>query len=394
MKPVTHIAPEVARDYFTALAHGTAADFAARLPAAEARLALLAGWLNYQGVAPLVYRRCQEVDDAAAAALAGQLQGAYYSTSLHNGFQREILTQILSALHAARIPAVLLKGAALAEAAYGSFAARPMSDIDLWLQDGDMEPTVAIMADAGFQQVREKEDRPLALQRLARGEIQFGHPRWPKSLVELHWSGFPGWWLQRTAAVDDEAVWQRTVPLTLDGFAAAANGTGLVRRLAAEDMVIQLAVHQAINTSFGVRPLASLLDIALAANCWPVDWQLVAGRARSWRVGTVVWLVLHLAQQLIGLPGAETAVAQLSPSPLRRAWLLRLVNPGSLVSTVDPRHGLRRYLRLLLLIDRPRDLLRLVYRAVWPEPEWLAARYGGAAGRGRHLWEVLRSGRF
>jgi hypothetical protein len=382
--------PQLARAFGVALAHGTAADLAALLPAA----ASLASWLTYQGLAPLVYQRCQEAGGAAAAALAGQLQGAYYSTSLHNGFQRETLVRILSALQSAQIPTVLLKGAALAEAAYGSFNARPMSDIDFWLPDGVMTDVVAIMTGLGFRQLAEKEERPLALQRLARGEIQFSHPDWPKSLVELHWSGFPGWWLQRTAAVDDEAVWQRTVPLTLDGFAAAADGTGLVRRLAAEDMVIQLAVHQAINTSFGVRPLASLLDIALAANCWPVDWQLVTDRAHAWRVGTVVWLVFHLAQQLIGLPGAETAVAQLSPSPLRRAWLLRLVNPGSLVSTVDPRHGLRRYLLLLLLIDRPRDLLRLVYRAVWPEPEWLAARYGGAAGRGHHLWEFLRSGRF
>ena len=392
--------PALARAYLVALAYGTAADFAALLPAAasrpadEASLAPLAGWLNYQGVAPLAYLRCQEVDDAAAAALAGQLQGAYYSTSLHNGFQRETLVRILSALRSAQIPAVLLKGAALAEAAYGSFNARPMSDIDFWLPDDAMADVVAIMTGLGFRQGAEKADRPLALQRLARGEIQFSHPDWPKSLVELHWSGFPGWWLQRTAAVADAAIWQRTVPLTLAGFAAAENGTALVRRLAAEDMVIQLAVHQAINTSFGVRPLASLLDIALAANCWPVDWQLVADRARAWRVGTVVWLVLHLAQQLIGLPGAETAVARLRPSALRRLLLQRLVNPERMVTTEDPRYGRGRYLLLLLLVDRPRDRLRLVYRAVWPEPEWLAARYGGAAGRRHHLGQIFRFGRF
>jgi hypothetical protein len=74
--------------------------------------------------------------------------------------------------------------------------------------------------------------------------------------------------------------------------------------------------------------------------------------------------------------------------------LQRLVNPHSITAAADLRHGRWRYLLLLLLIDRPRDMLRLLYRAVWPEPEWLAARYGSDASRARHIRQMLRFGQF
>ena len=51
-----------------------------------------------------------------------------------------------------------------------------------------------------------------------------------------------------------------------------------------------------------------------------------------------------------------------------------------------------RYVFLLLLIDRERDMLRLVYRALWPEREWLIARYGRYTftTRLRHLFDAAR----
>ncbi len=51
-----------------------------------------------------------------------------------------------------------------------------------------------------------------------------------------------------------------------------------------------------------------------------------------------------------------------------------------------------RYVFLLLLIDRGRDALRLIFRALWPEREWLIARYGRYtfATRLRHLFDAAR----
>ena len=67
-------------------------------------------------------------------------------------------------------------------------------------------------------------------------------------------------------------------------------------------------------------------------------------------------------------------------------WLRRFVSPESVLGGIDLRNSRARYLLLLALVDRPRDMLYLLWRTVWPERAWLAARYQNQSGRGRHLW--------
>jgi hypothetical protein len=51
-----------------------------------------------------------------------------------------------------------------------------------------------------------------------------------------------------------------------------------------------------------------------------------------------------------------------------------------------------RFAYLLSMTDRRRDSLRLLWRTLWPEAHWLAARYGqtGATVRTRHTLNALR----
>jgi hypothetical protein len=139
----------------------------------------------------------------------------------------------------------------------------------------------------------------------------------------------------------------------------------------------------------GVR---GLLDVALLARTQPVDWAVVADRARAWRVGTAVWLVLQLTAELVGLTEAAPAVARLAPAPVRRHWLERLVNAGSILAMRDVSRGSFRFVLLLLLVDRFRDVAAIVARAIWPERDWLVARFGqaGLGVRLRHLSGAIR----
>jgi hypothetical protein len=157
-------------------------------------------------------------------------------------------------------------------------------------------------------------------------------------------------------------------------------------------MIIQVAVHLAIGHQFGKDTLRSLIDIALLVRERPIDWQVVAGRAKEWRVATAVWLVLYLAQQVIGTPGLEDALSRLQPSAWRRRRLLRTVSPESVLAGHDLQGEWERNRFLLLLVDRPQDAGRLVYRSLWPEGEWLTARYGGEAGHWRHVRRVILQG--
>jgi hypothetical protein len=257
-----------------------------------------------------------------------------------------------------------------------------MSDIDIWLREQDIPRAVKVMEALGFS-TYSKDDRPPALQMLSKGEIRFYKEEWGRGLVELHWSPFPGWWLQRTAAIDNEVIWSRIEPLATDQG---------VYQLSAEDMVIQVAVHQAVNHQFGLAAVRGLIDIALTAQTRPVDWAVVVRRAVEWRVGAVVWTVLNLLHHTIGLTELEPALAGLRPSRLRRKLLQRFISPESVLAGDDLRSSRARYLLLLLLVDRPRDILYLLFRTLWPEREWLAARYQGRGNHWRHLWRVLRHG--
>jgi hypothetical protein len=356
-------------------------------PAAEPLVAerpsvnMLADWLVAHELAPLAYWRWQK----RWPALAQQLQIDWFAAAAENQLHQENLNQIVAALTEQGIALVLLKGAALAPTVYPDLACRPMSDIDFWVEPEQMDRAAALMAQLGFT-TTEKDVRPTRLQALAGGERRFARPDWKQGMVELHWSPMPGWWLYHTAVPDVNGMWQRRVPLH-----PTAVSPPPVYQLDPEDMIIQLAVHIAVNHQFSATLLRSLADIALTAVSRPVNWQLLADRAREWRVATAVYLSLTLTHYLFDLPASQPARRQLRPTRLRRRLLNRLINPQRALNRADLRTSIARHLLLLFLVDRPRDMLRLIGRTLWPTAEWREARYGKPTSFLSHLWHLLRT---
>ena len=338
----------------------------------------LSGWLVERQLGPLAQARCR----GDYPALAEQLQGEMYSTAAQNTLHWRNLQEIDAGFAAQGLTAVLLKGAALADTVYDQPEQRPMGDVDLWLREGEMGRACAAMAGLGFTAVQNSE-RPLALQALAEGEVQFFKQERQPTMVELHFSPFSGWWLRRTAIIDTGALWARREPLP--GWQAFC-------QLSAEDTVIHLAVHMAVNHQFGLAALRSLIDIALTAQARDVAWPVVAQRARQWHVATAVWLVLHLLREMTGMPGLDGILQELQPSVWRQRQLAQIVSPESLLIGQDIRRGRARFRLLLLLVDRPPDAVRLVYRTLWPEKAWLDARYGAGVSPWQHLQKIIREG--
>jgi hypothetical protein len=338
----------------------------------------LAGWLVERELGPLAQVRCR----SECPALAERLQGEMYSTAAQNTLHWRNLQEIDAGFAAQGLVAVLLKGAALAETVYDQPEQRTMGDVDLWLREGEMGKACAVMDGLRFTAL-ESSARPLALQALAEGEVQFFKQERQPTMVELHFSPFSGWWLQRTAVIDTTAVWARREPLP--GWEAFC-------QLSAEDTVIHLAVHMAVNHQFGLAALRSLIDIAMTAQARDVAWPVVAQRARQWHLATTVWLVLHLLREMTGMPGLDTVLQELRPSAWRRRQLAQIVSPESLLAGHDIRRGRARFQLLLLLVDHPPDAARLVYRTLWPEKAWLQARYGAEVSPWQHLQKVIREG--
>ncbi|MBK7203002.1 MAG: nucleotidyltransferase family protein [Anaerolineae bacterium] len=66
---------------------------------------------------------------------------------------------MLQALAAHGVVPVLFKGAVLAHTVYPNYACRPMSDLDLWLSDAEIEVAIHVLAQIGYVQ-RFKPARP------------------------------------------------------------------------------------------------------------------------------------------------------------------------------------------------------------------------------------------
>jgi hypothetical protein len=337
------------------------------------------------GIGPLAYGRSRQLWPELAAALRHDA----YSAAAENSYHFQRLQQVIEALQEAQIPLVLLKGAALAGSVYEDPLTRTMSDVDLWIPQEAMQEAVRRLQQRGFV-LRTKHRRPLRLELLSEGEVQMLDSR--GGLVELHASPLKGWWMKRAATLDKAAMWQRALPLDDSARAPVAIPLHGVHHLQTEDAIVQLAVHIAVNHRFSLHAVRGLVDLAMLARSEAVAWEIVAQRARAWHVAVPVWTVLDRLQRLIGLPHMEPALVALRPSWLRCRLLQAAVSPQSLLGGADHRRGLIRHLLWLLLVDRPSAAARLVYRTLWPESEWLAARYGGHVNHWQHLWRVLRYG--
>ena len=339
-------------------------------------------WLQAQQLAPLMWYQCQSRPDLPLdyrAALRLASYGALADTHLH---ARE-LSEVLQVLAAHGVTPVVFKGAALAHSVYPDPVCRLMGDLDLWVTVDEMDRAREALSTAGFVS-RTNLTRPPTLLPFNSGEVQLHGTRPGTGLVELHFGVFAGEWLRRTANVDEVAIRNRVQPIILLGQRA--------HQLAPEDALIQLAVHAAVNHQLSLSALRSLVDVSLLARHAPLDWSVVVQRAREWRIATATWLVLRLAVDLCGLADAAEAVRQLQPSALRRRMIRRFANAESLVEMRDLSKSKWRYVYLLLMVDRKRDAVKLVYRTLWPERDWLIARYGRYtfSTRLRHLFDAAR----
>jgi hypothetical protein len=295
----------------------------------------------------------------SAPALAGALRGPALAAAASNAVLFEALATIEARFAEAGLPLVLLKGAAVAGWAYVDPALRPMTDLDLWVRKNDLERAAVLLAGLGF------ERRPGREVAFSRGNVR----------VELHDTPFRGVWTYRTATPDVEGAWHRAEPA----------GPGRhARRLAPEDAVLQVVVHTVVNV-FSQWPLRALLDLAAGSRRRTIDWEAVSARAKAARLRTATWLVLDLADRIFGIDGVIPALERLRPGVARRASLASLVRAESLLLGRVPRAAARRHSFLLAVVDRPEDGARLFARALWPEPAWLATRYGEGANRIRHL---------
>lgn len=351
----------------------------------EGMTATDAVWFARQGVAPFVRHRLRQIGllPQLPSEVAARLTLGYSLSAVHEAVQHEgMLANVLGTFAQSGVETVVLKGMAFAHTIYPAPHLRPKSDIDLWLSPAQLPLAIEKLQAQGFRVV---EGGSLAdVQRWGAGEITLTHGQNHAYRIELQFPPMRGLWAKHCTAIDHTTIWNRAVPITIEGQSA--------RALTSADALIHVAFHQAINHQFTYPCwLRSLLDVHLLVTQGAPDWETLLESAKAWRLQTVTWTVLSLAHRLLGTPIPDPVLAALAPHPSRQALIRGLELEQAILEAHPADYRLRRYMVQLALTDQPLDGVRLMGRAIFPEKSWLRSRYPdqNSAGLPLHHWRRL-----
>ena len=254
-----------------------------------------------QKVAPLLYHRLRArgLDQAVPPDVLQGLEALYHLNAVQNVQLYHDLGQVLSWLRQDGIPAIVLKGAFLAEIVYGNIALRPMVDMDLMVPASQVSQVVERLSAAGYRPVR-----PYSLEAelaVDKGLPKFARPNAPA--IEVHWTITRP---TRPYCISMDGLWERACPVAFASVMALG--------LCPEDLLLHLGLHTTYQHSFlmGLRPPC---DIAETVRHFrdDLDWDVVQRRASQWGWDGGVYLALRLARDLVGAAVPDGVLRSLQP---------------------------------------------------------------------------------
>ncbi len=331
---------------------------------------------------PLLHHRLQRIASAYLPPdVKDHLQKAYYLALLRGALLLENLQQIVGALRGQGVETIVLKGGALAGSVYRNPALRSMCDLDLLIRREDIDPARLALGRLGYSPPKAIPSALTDFWWKYGGGMEFAP--WPSSDhrigLDVHWHLLTIEWYRCACAIDVATLWNAARPLDLDGTSAW--------QLSAEDTLINLCLHPAIQHGFTFT-LIPLVDIDWFVGSHELQWERVIERAQAFRVKTPTYWGLSLAQQILGTAVPSDVLPSLQPPRYRLALTRRLL-PRPILTSWGNTRVLRNRLLRFSLIDRPSDMLRTVWRAFFPQQEWLAARYALKDRASVHLYRLL-----
>lgn len=214
---------------------------------------------------------------------------------------REGLREAVALLAAADVEAMLLKGAALVDAVYGDFPARPMADLDLLVRPSEAERAHRVLEAEGWRW--DRAAYPPAAYAGHHHLPPLGHPRRPGVELEVHRSVLrPG----HPFEIADADFWSSC---------RAADGLGVPAwRPALPHLTLHLGVHFAWSNQLGRDGWRSLRDArALAEAMSAEDWEALLLLAETARAGSCVYWTLRLARTMAAAPVPRGVLERIVP---------------------------------------------------------------------------------
>lgn len=318
------------------------------------RLSLdLLGPAGEHGVQPILWRAAEAGPDFAVE-LRAALEPIVRGAATREIFVRRELAEVTAALAAAGVPAMIVKGSALAYTAYPEPWLRPRTDTDILVRCGQASTAAEVLAARGYR-------RSDALSTGALVSHQFALERLDQHgvhhVLDIHWKIANPQVVADALLFDD--LWQRREP------APALGPAGHVP--CAVDSIVLACVHRLAHHQ-GHDRLIWLYDLKLlAASLEDDQWQELATRASSRRVaGLCLDGLRQTRARLDGRlpPGVEAALAAAAPGEPSQAYLAGAVRKRDVLVSD------------LTLLRSWRDRFHLLREHALPPAAFIRQRYG------------------
>jgi Uncharacterised nucleotidyltransferase len=276
--------------------------------------------------------------------------------------------EVTAALRGAGVETLTLKGMALAHTVYADPGLRPMADVDLLVRPADRAVALATLRALGYRTPGESADRHGASRGFA--ELVRDGTR-----VDLHWHAARYLRFEGIVEVDHDGLWSRACPLvTPDGRSLA---------LSPEDLLLHLVLHLTLGSDFARLLWFADIDAVVRRFAGGLDWERLVAEARRWRIRALAGWTLGVVAASFGTPLPSALRDRLGAGRLRRAAVTARIGasmPPSLGGALD---DTRVYPAQTLLMDRARDVLRVLAWTFFPSSMWLRDHYTLGAG-----WQV------
>ena len=250
-------------------------------------------------LAPLVYTSLRQADPTGQVPdpVAERLRHMYRRQTIYWIDQREVLRETLQRFSEAGVPAIVLKGAALATLVYPSPALRPTRKVDLLIRPRD-----AARVEALLKSMREAPAPPAAA-----GHPGLGHPSGRRmSLLDVctHFLNLRPADRLPAAHISIDNFWWRARPAQIESVAALV--------FSPEDLLLHIALDLAFGGRF-VGHARTLCDIGQTCGRYGdvIDWSQVIAEARAYQTVKPLYYALRWARELVGAGVPSQALAEL-----------------------------------------------------------------------------------
>lgn len=341
-------------------------------------MAAVADRIEFHGIAGFLYGRVQTLQDWPAT-LIDRFRDVALSQSFWEAAHRTIICTVVSALDAAGVATVMLKGTAIAYSLYDDPALRRRGDTDILIRESDLARTRAVLNSTGFHRQTRYLYQESWLQTDSQG---FTH------CLDLHWQVLNMPVLRHVLGVEESfrtaVSLPRLMPIARASDPVSLFMHGCINQCWHEEHGIVVSDHVITG---GDRLIWAMDNHLLAGRFTDGQWTELVDRACSRGIATACLAGLHLAQRNMNTPVPATVLAALGKfaADERVSGLFSTPDPMALVranfgAVAGPRDWLA---YLWIVMFPPQDHMHRKYPDAkrWPLPLLYLRRMLAAGGR-------------